>query len=101
MVLSWMYVTVMLKGLQLMNDSDKGRFVEYTEEELLTQYMIRAADAKIKEAQRTKDTYQKSCSHRHVNIEHKRVDDYGTSPEFYSNIRCLVCGKHWTEKGSK
>jgi hypothetical protein len=75
--------------------------INLTEEELLTQYMIRTADAKIKEAQRTKDVYQKSCSHTHVSVEHQRVDDCGTSPEFYSNMRCLVCGKHWTEKGSK
>lgn len=75
--------------------------VEYTEEEIITRYLIRNANAKIKEAQQTKYDAQERCKHRHLNIEHKRVDDYGTSPEFYSNMRCLVCGKHWTEKGSK
>lgn len=75
--------------------------VEYTDEELITRYLIRNANAKIKEAQQTKYNAQERCKHRHVSKEHKRIDDYGTSPEFYTNMRCLVCGKHWTENGSK
>jgi hypothetical protein len=75
--------------------------VEYTEEEIITRYLISNANTQIKELQQMKYNAQERCEHRHVNIEHKRVDDYGTSPEFYSNLRCLVCGKHWTEKGSK
>jgi hypothetical protein len=73
--------------------------VEYTEEELIIKYIIRNCNARIKEARTTMDKMQESCEHRHVNIEHKRVDSY--PPEFYSNMRCLVCCKRWTEEGSK
>jgi len=74
--------------------------VEYTEEEVITRYLIDNANARIKEAQQTKYNAQERCKHRHVNIEHKRIDNDG-NPEFYSNMRCLVCGKHWVENGSK
>lgn len=73
--------------------------VEYTEEELIIKYIIRNCNARIKEARTTMAKMQDDCKHRHVNIEHKRVDSY--PPEFYSNMRCLVCDKCWTEEGSK
>ena len=74
--------------------------VEYTEEELLTRYIIRRRKENILEANQTIAEWQSTCKHRHVNIEHRRVDAY-PKPEFYSNMRCLVCDKRWTEEGSK
>ncbi len=79
-----------------MNDVDKGRFVEYTEEELLTQYMISTANAEIKRAQQTKHVYQLSCEHRHVNTEHERMEGYGERTTFRMHFRCLICGKQWS-----
>lgn len=75
--------------------------VEYTEEELIIKYIIRNCNARIKESRTTMDKMQERCDHRHVNIEHKRIDGYGTEAKFYSNMSCLVCGKRWTEAGSK
>jgi hypothetical protein len=79
----------------------RENLVQYTDEELITRYLISNANAQIEELQQTKYNAQERCEHRHVNIEHKRVDDYGASPEFYSNMRCLICSKHWTEKGRR
>ena len=73
--------------------------VEYTDHELVTKFVIRHAESRIREDRETIAKWQNTCEHRHVNIEHKRVDSY--PPEFYSNMRCLVCGKRWTEEGSK
>lgn len=73
--------------------------VEYTEYELLTRHMVHNNHLKIKALQRNTEFWREKCDHSHVNIEHKRVDSH--PPEFYSNMRCLVCGKRWTEEGSK
>ena len=74
--------------------------VEYTEEELIIKYIVRNCNARIKKVRTDIDKAQERCDHRHVNIEHRRVDAY-PEPEFYSNMSCLVCGKRWTEEGSK
>jgi DNA-directed RNA polymerase subunit M/transcription elongation factor TFIIS len=73
--------------------------VEYTEQELITRYIIRIEQQRILEANKVIAEWREDCEHRHVNIEHKRIDSH--PPEFYSNMRCLVCGKRWTEEGSK
>jgi hypothetical protein len=73
--------------------------VEYTEQEAITRYIIAIEHKRILEANQTIAKWRERCEHRHVNIEHKRIDSY--PPEFYSNMRCLVCGKRWTEEGSK
>lgn len=73
--------------------------VEYTEQETLTRHIIALEQSRILEANKIIAAWRENCEHRHVNIEHKRVDSH--PPEFYINLRCLVCGKRWTEEGSK
>lgn len=75
--------------------------VNYTDDELLTRYIIRKRKDNIRESNQVIAEWQTACKHKHVNIEHKRIDSYGTGAEFYSNMRCLVCDKRWTEAGSK
>lgn len=75
--------------------------VEYTEQEMLTRHIISLEQMRIVEANKIIAAWRENCEHRHVNIEHRRIDGYGTECEYYSNMSCLVCGKRWTEEGSK
>jgi len=71
-----------------------------TEDEKMICAIISFRHQCIKDANTVIAEQREKCNHRHVNIEHKRLDNDGY-PEFYSNMRCLVCGKHWIENGSK
>lgn len=75
--------------------------IDYEEDELVAMYLIRNANAKIKEAQQTKHNVQERCPHRHLNAEHERIDGYGERSIFRTHFRCLVCSKQWSVNGSK
>lgn len=75
--------------------------VEYTEYELLTRHMVHNNHLKIKALQRNTEFWREKCDHNHVQIEHKRNEEYGVRTTYCSSFRCLVCGKQWREEGSK
>ena len=75
--------------------------VEYTDEEKRIRAVIEFRQQCIIDARQVIEEWRIKCKHRHVNIEHKRIDSYDNGASFYSNMRCLVCDKRWTEEGSK
>lgn len=73
---------------------------ELTEQELLTRYIIRIEQKRIREAEIVIADWQRGCDHRLAEVKHRRVD-YDNTPEFFTDFKCPICDKRWTEEGSK
>lgn len=47
------------------------------------------------------ESLQQECLHGVVIKRHKSYDGYGEATEYYTDFKCSICDKYWTEKGSK